>query len=490
VPIKKIKKQNGQNKYLLLSNKVTAISFALAFALTGCSSSGVTERMSESVYELMDKDNNTAFEKDAQNNSDNNQENMVGSDNVLAKDTIETIEDEYNSQNQESNGEIKVYDTSGDLLETKISVIDEEEQPYSDGNEIRAYDLLNSQNPDLNKHNNRYAYSKLTDRQKETYEEIYAVLNSMSENVVLTSKDMKEIDLTFKAVMVDYPELFYVKGYSVGKYMFGDTIDRISISGTYTMSKGDVLEKKNEIEDYVTNVIYNAPLSDDYEKIKYVYEYLVKNNEYVEGAPNNQNILSVVEGGQTVCQGYAKMTQLLLNRMGIFCTLVNGTAIGNVGSGSATWGSHVWNITLCNGSYYNLDTTWGDASFTLVGDGGESSPVIDINYEFLLVDDNELQGTHRPDPVVEMPKCTSLSDNYYIHEGYYFYDVDSNQISKAFDGAYARGEKIVFLKADNGAVLDKLKQFLITDQHVFDYLHEDSVRYVVYSGRNLIMVAL
>ena len=59
---------------------------------------------------------------------------------------------------------------------------------------------------------------------------------------------------------------------------------------------------------------------------KYIYEYLVNNVQYVEEAPDNQNIYSALVGKATVCAGYAKANQYLLNRMGIYCTYVIGTA--------------------------------------------------------------------------------------------------------------------------------------------------------------------
>lgn len=456
--------------------------------LVGCSGKTM-ESVAATVYEAIDGDDNKASSMPA---LDINFADKKSADTNQTGNTVADTDND-NIVDRASDGEnsIEVYGTDGDLLETEISVIDEDEQAYNDGEQIIAADLMEARDESL--YQDSYAYSRLDSDLKRDYREIYAVITNMLTDVILTSKDTKDIDLAFKCMMVDHPEIFYVKGYSLGKYMYGTTIDRISLTGTYTYTKGEVEIKKQEIEAYITNVIYGAPVGDDYAKIKYVYDYLIRNNVYEEDSPDNQNILSVVENGRTVCQGYAKMTQLLLNRMGLFCTLVNGTASGSngVGGGNASeWGSHVWNIVKCNGRYYNMDTTWGDAAFTLVDEETGNAPTIEINYEFLLVNDATLKGTHRPKPVVTMPVCDSLNDNYYVHDGRYFTEIDEEQLERVFDNAYATADTLVFLKAADLSVYGELKEYLIDKQNIFKYVSGDNIKYVEYPERRLILISL
>ena len=459
--------------------------------LTGCASNAM-ENVAATVYDAVNKED---VAEDNKPSLDLNfaEKNAVSSKNNEDGNTVNSIEveKEDSSNNRSADNGIAVYGTDGDLLETEIAVIDEDEEAYNDGTQIVAADLPEARDESL--YVDCYAYSRLDNNLKRDYREIYAVITNMLSDAILTSKDTKDIDLAFKCMMVDHPEVFYVKGYSLGKYIYGTTIDRISLTGTYTYTKGEVGIKNQEIEAYITNVIYGAPLGDDYDKIKYVYDYLIRNNVYEENSPDNQNILSVVENGRTVCQGYAKMTQLLLHRMGIFCTLVNGMASGSNGVGggnTSDWGSHVWNIVKCNGRYYNVDTTWGDAAFTLVDEETGYAPTIEINYEFLLVNDATLKGTHRPKPVVTMPVCDSLNDNYYVHDGRYFNGVDENQLEAVFDSSYSKGEDLVFLKCADMNVYKQLKDYLIDSQNIFKYVSGDNIKYVEYPERRLLLISM
>lgn len=332
-----------------------------------------------------------------------------------------------------------------------------------------------------------YAYNKLSPGEQTAYMEIYTILDGVMEDVILTGKDTDEIDKAFRAVMLDHPEIFYVDGYTIGKYMTNGELDKISFCGSYSMTKEEIEEKRRRVDEYVERILINAPGSDDYEKIKYVYEYMVNNNTYDLSAENNQNVLSVVEGGRTVCQGYAKMMQLVLGRLDIFCTLVNGSAAS---SDSEEYNAHVWNIVKCNGEYYNLDATWGDSVFKLIDSNGGASPRIDVNYEFFLVPDSFLNETHRPDPVVEMPACTCLNDNYYVREGLYFTEIDEEQLRNAFEKEYSAGASILFIKAMDSTVYDELMNYLFTDHNVFQFTGTDNVRYVNVDSRNLIMISL
>ncbi len=119
----------------------------------------------------------------------------------------------------------------------------------------------------------------------------------------------------------------------------------------------------------------------------------------------------------TVCMGYAKATQYLLNQMGIFCTLVTGTVADGSDSG------HAWNLVKIQDSYYYVDTTWGNPGYADAGDSG-----IDVIYSYLCCSDSMLRPTHKADGTIPLPACEDDSYNYYKRKGCWYETYDRTKI--------------------------------------------------------------
>ena len=201
---------------------------------------------------------------------------------------------------------------------------------------------------------------------------------------------------------------------------------------------------------------------DEYVKTKYLYDYLVEKTEYDKEAPNNQNICSVFVENRSVCQGYAKALQYLMQKSGMVSMLVTGFAEQE---------GHAWNLVRVNGAYYYVDATWGDASYTFTEEStsylGEMPP---INYDYFLVTTKDLYVTHEPDGSIRLPECVSQKDNYYVREGLYLDEYNEDKLRLIFEQAYAGNSGYVMFKCSNESVFDIIKQKLIDDQEVFRFI--------------------
>ena len=83
------------------------------------------------------------------------------------------------------------------------------------------------------------------------------------------------------------------------------------------MDRETAAKRLEEIDAAASRILSGiSPDAGDYEKVKYVYDTLIRETDYELGAPDNQNIYSVFVNHVSVCQGYAKATQYLLNRLG------------------------------------------------------------------------------------------------------------------------------------------------------------------------------
>jgi len=283
--------------------------------------------------------------------------------------------------------------------------------------------------------------------------------------------DEEDIDRIFQCVLNDHPELFYVEGYSYTKYTRGDRITAVEFSGTYSVDRETAEERRDEIENaaaaFLSGLDENA---DQYAKVKYVYDTIIRETDYDLAAPDNQNIYSVFVNHRSVCQGYAKAMQYLLNRLGVECTLV----LGAVETESGQEG-HAWNLVNVEGSYYYVDATWGDASYNLVGEESEASVEIpEINYDYLNVTTEEILKTHSLKGDIPMPQCIATEANYYSKEGALFTSYDREQMQALFDRAREEGREGITIKCANQECYFETLTELVDNQEVFRYLGDSN----------------
>lgn len=315
-----------------------------------------------------------------------------------------------------------------------------------------------------------YGYDSLTEAERIWYEDINLLLSTRYEGSIQLSREgfdagltEENLDKIYQCVLIDHPEYFFVTGYEYTKYTSMGKLLGIEICGTYNADVRECIERKAQIEAEVDRLLAQAPTeASDYEKIKYVYETIIYHTEYDLEAPDNQNIYSVFVGKASVCQGYAKATQYLLNRLGVECTLVLGKVSEDEG--------HSWNMVKSGEEYYYVDTTWGDASYTSDGEVLENEAALEINYDYLCITSEQLFKTHTPEQEIELPICDATEDNYYIKEGCYFYGYDEEQLKREFAEADREGQKGVTIKCDSEAVYQEMYTELVENQRVFEYL--------------------
>lgn len=260
----------------------------------------------------------------------------------------------------------------------------------------------------------KYYYESLDESNKKVYDQILEGLKKREEKIKVDSDNLQEITKLVGFVQNDYPEIFWNN--DTWKYSSTNGVTDILIDYPYDMA--ETQRRQQEIEKAANEILADAPVDgSDYEKILYVYEAIINRTKYITNSPDNQNICSVLLNKESVCAGYARTTQYLLEKLGVFSIYVEGMGTPPNGQEEA----HAWNIVECDGKYYNLDTTWGDP---IVEDGQADI----LSYDYFCLNDEVFLKTHTPKKDVELPPCTSMDADYYVMSGRYLTEYNKEQI--------------------------------------------------------------
>lgn len=299
-----------------------------------------------------------------------------------------------------------------------------------------------------------YCYHLLIDSERQVYDQFLAGIQSMNTSFSVETGDTETVDRVYDAIVADHPELFWLGGYTVVTYMWGDKRTTLTVEPEYLLSKEEKQIREKEICQVADSIVseavsmYNEP----YGQVRYLYETIICNTRYDENALENQNIASVFLNHASVCMGYAKSFQYLAQKLGMECVTVSGEAAGE---------THAWNLIRMEGEYYYVDPTWGDLNYSQPEAHGE------INYLYFGMSTKDLAINHTSS--LELPLCTSEQCNYYAREGILFDTFDPEQIGTLIRRRREEGEAFVTFRFRSQEAYDQARQYLIEENGVFEF---------------------
>lgn len=195
-------------------------------------------------------------------------------------------------------------------------------------------------------------YDIINETQRAVYRQIYANANAQNKHFApvedITANDLKN---AFTSVVNDHPELFWVE--TAYKYQYTPKGSVADITLVFNVTANDLDASKSEFE-AAAKLIRDETYKNytDYDKERIVHDELISRVKYDANAPMNQSAYSALVYGRTVCAGYARAFQYILQQLDIPCYYVTGFAGEN----------HAWNIVRLDDGYYNVDSTWDDTN--------------------------------------------------------------------------------------------------------------------------------
>lgn len=193
-------------------------------------------------------------------------------------------------------------------------------------------------------------YQMLDETGQALYRQIYANAEALNEKFApVESVTGKQLKNSFTAVVNDHPELFWVE--TSYQYRYGPDGNVAEIDLIFNSVSGKLDTAKPEFENAAASIAKTTyGKYTDYEKEVQVHDELISKVVYDKNAPLNQSAYSALVSERTVCAGYARAFQYIMQQLGIPCYYVTGYAGEN----------HAWNIVQLEDGYYNVDSTWDD----------------------------------------------------------------------------------------------------------------------------------
>ncbi|MGX8702710.1 transglutaminase domain-containing protein [Caproiciproducens sp.] len=237
-----------------------------------------------------------------------------------------------------------------------------------------------------------------------------------TQKIVVSGSRLSEAQLRviLLAFLNDNPQVFWL----ANAYSYAYSNDSTYIQLYSVVSQPNCTAMIQKMNQKVSSVISAMPAGlSELDRELYLFHYIAQNCTYNNAAVSDTGIwqafssYGVLIDGTAVCEGYSRAMQLLSSYAGLQCMLLSGQSSGV---------NHMWNVIKIDGSWYHLDTTWGDGDtevynyFNLNDAAIAQSRTIFPSASTLT--DDQIDGTAGGEAAkcnLAVPVCTATAANYF-----------------------------------------------------------------------------
>ena len=151
-----------------------------------------------------------------------------------------------------------------------------------------------------------FYYQQLSEAEQTVYREMLQGVNGMEETIRIHAGKGDDAGKIYEYLLYDRPELFWCDG-TTRMTIYEDYTE---MSPGYTCTAAEKEQRQAQIDAAAEECMAGIGAdASDYDRIRYVYEYIVSTVDYDENAPDNQNIYSALALRRSVCAGYSRAAQ-------------------------------------------------------------------------------------------------------------------------------------------------------------------------------------
>lgn len=307
-----------------------------------------------------------------------------------------------------------------------------------------------------------YAYKNLKANQLKAYNQIIeGVRNNIAPitlNANITASDLEVIFMLIK-------NFEFTLNHVSNEYEFAVNestgyVSQVELKYVYLNNEAKlntaVLNKK------VDEIISTMPQTNDYDKIKYFHDYIIKNCVYNLYGDNIHSAYGALIDGEAVCEGYSKAMALLCNSVGIECIIVTG------------YGDdipHMWNMLKYNGNWYHMDLTWDDPV--------DNKGIFDsdyVQYDYFNVTTDQILQNHViiGNGLFPVPAAYAIEGNYFSKTNSVAKtsDAAAEIIKRELTKAVNDGRTYITFKAATQTVYNDIAQRFFAEKEIFSIIRE------------------
>ena len=296
----------------------------------------------------------------------------------------------------------------------------------------------------------QYHRNYLNEEKKKLYDIIYQGVINLKREIPLTCNEQTLSEIILM-ICNDHPELFWLNT----KYEYSITKEGVLFYPDYSYTSEQIAEIQTSIDIEVQSIIKTVQsLNTDYEKILFLYDWIIDETEYIDKTKNNQNMISVLSDRQAVCAGYSEALKYLLDQSAI----PNGIIL--VKAKENTDEFHVINLVQLDQEWYYFDPTFGD---TKVEKDFEV-----YRYTYFAMTSTEVEKIYIPQQ--EYIQTQAYKDNYFYRNNRYLDTYNKADFISLLQDSLVNNEPCIAIKCSDAKEYDLIKDIIQSNQ-IFDFFH-------------------